>query len=461
MIVNCVVATFFFAIHVFGLQHPSLLKTDDEIKAGYLSDGWEIKDNLITRNGYRGFFAESINSTILGTGEKKRTYYVEGRSFDMGWLHGALSARRGDARAICTTYIHHIVINLLDETWDQEMASKCEGCLNILFLLFFNQMFAGWIPGAVDREDEDGMSCETYETLLDFLEKWLITGSVKSFHNEKYKFPQELIDEMEAFVEGAIQEDPECGCTYEKIIYLNYGIDFLMSALYAGQLPHIISREAQASSELGVSLPPRVVRELFDMSPTLFRIPYFCNSFVAVNNATNTGKDIFMSRDFQLPTGIYLHIYIFMFSSSAPLLTRLSLRPCVSGCGCRCYLRPNRRPPSPRVFRCTRIHWTRHRHEQRRSVHGCGHASRIARHSCHSWLELHPATPHDCRSRVQHGSCCGPDCQHGEGMYVAVLCVRHARARSCGGGRQVHSLWRTFRSSPIRELNGTESTFTK
>ena len=149
------------------------------------------------------------------------------------------------------------------------------------------------------------MSCETYETLLNFLDVWLITGSNRSFRKEIQKFPKELIVEMEAFVDGALSEDSTCGCTFEKMVYLNYGIDYIMSALYMGTLPHFIASEARLFFENShSSLSERVYEELAAMPISTFKSPVYCDSFTATKGATSSGEDTYMARDFQLPTGL-------------------------------------------------------------------------------------------------------------------------------------------------------------
>ncbi len=46
------------------------LLSNDEIKAGFLADGWKVVDQIISPNGkHRGFTAESLNATILGNGK--------------------------------------------------------------------------------------------------------------------------------------------------------------------------------------------------------------------------------------------------------------------------------------------------------------------------------------------------------------------------------------------------------
>lgn len=110
---------------------------------------------------------------------------------------------------------------------------------------------------------------------------------------------------MKSFVDGAVEKDPSCGCTYDKLIYLNYGIDFLMSNLYTGRLPRIISDRAR----LETSFPPgvnreRVAEEIAAMPNSAFKIPFFCNAFGVSNKATLHDNGIYMARDFQLPTGL-------------------------------------------------------------------------------------------------------------------------------------------------------------
>lgn len=286
---TALLAAFFYGTAATNaLQVPSNSRpTFRQIEAAFASDGWNIADSFTTKRGHHGYFAQHKHATILDNGEPKKAYYLEGDGYDMGYLHGALSARIGDAYDMCTTYVHHIIVNLLSEQWDEDMAAKCEG----------------WVPG-VSQADQDlftsDMSCDTYETLLNFMEAWLITGTVHSYRNDPAQFPAELEEEMHGFVAGALAEDPNCGCTYEKMIYVNYGIDFIMGSLYAGQLPRILSEQAQRDN----TIPRHMAHQISEMAPHVFKIPYFCNAFGAVNGATTSGKDIYMGRDFQLPTGL-------------------------------------------------------------------------------------------------------------------------------------------------------------
>jgi hypothetical protein len=276
--------------NIFTKSNNNKKLSFEEIKSAFLKDNWVIKDEIITKNGNRGYYAESNFATILGTGGNKKSYYIEGDSFSLGWLHGQLSSKIGDAKSSCTTYIHHIIINLLAETWDEEMSSICDG----------------WIPG--DKSEinmnmgSKTMKCETYHALLTGIEVWLISASTTMFEKEKSKFPIELVHEMEGFVEGALSIDPDCGCTMGKMLYMNFGIDVLMSNLYTGHLPHFL---ADTAISLDSHLSPRTIFEIRNMNMhEVFSNPYFCNSFGAVGTATFNNENSYMTRDFQLPTGL-------------------------------------------------------------------------------------------------------------------------------------------------------------
>ncbi|CAM9951940.1 unnamed protein product [Ectocarpus fasciculatus] len=225
-------------------------------------DGWSVSDHILSKNGYRGYFAESKVSTTLDSGKPKKAYYVEGSGWDMGWLHGALAA--------------------------EEMAAQCDG----------------WVPGQSmepKQVNDVSLTCESYEALLNGIEVWLISATRASYDREAEKIPAELTEEMNGFVEGAMSKDPNCGCTFNKMLFMNYGIDVLMSSIYSGQLPSVLAQTATVESP---HLPARVLEELAALSPKAFHNPVFCNAFGVSGKATTSGSDIFMGRDFQMPTGL-------------------------------------------------------------------------------------------------------------------------------------------------------------
>ena len=103
------------------------LRSEQDIVQAFSSDGWKVVNQTTLESGSRGFYAEHETAVILGTGLPKKSYYVEGSGYDMGYLQGTLSAIIGDAKATCTTYVHHIIFNMLAESLDEEMAEKWYG----------------------------------------------------------------------------------------------------------------------------------------------------------------------------------------------------------------------------------------------------------------------------------------------------------------------------------------------
>ena len=101
--------------HTNGVYTPL---NESLIESGFKEDGWFIVDKMISsKSGYRGYYGENMNITSY-IGKPKKIYYVEGSGWDMGYLHGVLTVRNGDAKAMCDTYIHHIIINMLNEQWE-------------------------------------------------------------------------------------------------------------------------------------------------------------------------------------------------------------------------------------------------------------------------------------------------------------------------------------------------------
>ncbi len=61
-----------------------------QILAGFHSDGFQVVQN-VTFNSSRGFVAQSLNTTLLSTGQHKLAYYVEGSAYTMGYLSGLMA----------------------------------------------------------------------------------------------------------------------------------------------------------------------------------------------------------------------------------------------------------------------------------------------------------------------------------------------------------------------------------
>ena len=75
-----IVTRFIAAAAVFAacalLSQSSVIPTS-QIVRGFNSDGFAVVQN-VTYNSFRGFVAQSLNTTLLSTGQHKLAYYVEG-----------------------------------------------------------------------------------------------------------------------------------------------------------------------------------------------------------------------------------------------------------------------------------------------------------------------------------------------------------------------------------------------
>lgn len=72
---NFVVALTVFAACVL-LSQSTVIPTS-QIVQGFNSDGFAVVKN-VTYNSFRGFVAQSLNTTLLSSGQHKLAYYVEG-----------------------------------------------------------------------------------------------------------------------------------------------------------------------------------------------------------------------------------------------------------------------------------------------------------------------------------------------------------------------------------------------
>lgn len=73
-----------------GIATSVSVKTDQEIAASFEADGFEVI-NKVTYENMRGFEAQSKTVKNIVTGEFKRAYYVEGSSYQMGYLMGMMA----------------------------------------------------------------------------------------------------------------------------------------------------------------------------------------------------------------------------------------------------------------------------------------------------------------------------------------------------------------------------------
>jgi hypothetical protein len=103
---------------------------------------------------------------------------------------------------------------------------------------------------------------------------------------------------MKGLVDGVQAVAPSSGVTFERIVALNYGFDWISALAFSNLLPEAARVLA---FELGYERSSEVVRLLEEAREAVFQVPVECDAFGVYGAATATGSTFF-ARDFQLPT---------------------------------------------------------------------------------------------------------------------------------------------------------------
>lgn len=126
-------------------------------------------------------------------------------------------------------------------------------------------------------------------------------------------FPSTLIDEMHGIVAGAAAQNSTTGVTFDCLVTLNFGMDWLTATLVTGGL--LPSFQEYVTSLDDRELLARVggvqrwpggateVRAAFALlQPDDLDVPVYCDAFAASGAATASGTASYYARSFQLPT---------------------------------------------------------------------------------------------------------------------------------------------------------------
>lgn len=159
-----------------------LSKLNDAFK----KDGFQVKRTLLKFDRL-GIEAEHQTAYNYDTGQKKKVYYLEGTSYQMGYLMGLLAET--DIEKMTEIYIENVLFSFLD--------SKLLERINFLK--------------------------ETFPRVVSFL-------AMPDF----LSMPQEIQDEMQGIVDGCREQNPRTKVTLERLISLNLGFDVLLSMIYTG-----------------------------------------------------------------------------------------------------------------------------------------------------------------------------------------------------------------------------------
>lgn len=149
-------------------------------------DGYDAK-KIITKFNKIGIMAEHKTAVNYDTGEKKKAYYVEGSSYEMGYLMGLLAEKE----------------------------------ISLMTTEFIRKVIPQFINDGVSRR---GRIVE--EFLIS-----LVSGLSKDVFLD---LPEEIRDEMRGIYDGCKKHNPYTKVNMNRLFILNAGIDILCSYVYTG-----------------------------------------------------------------------------------------------------------------------------------------------------------------------------------------------------------------------------------
>jgi predicted choloylglycine hydrolase len=170
---------------LFGTRR-SLNERIVRLTKAFNADGYNVIKILNNFNRI-GIMAEHKTATNYDTGKKKKAYYFEGSSYEMGYLLGILA-----------------------ESEISAMASD-----------FTNNLISGFIADSI--KEKRGIIQELLISILNRLSK-----------DEFLRLPLEIKEEMQGICDGCKKRNPRSKVDMKHLFVLNAGIDVLCSVIYTG-----------------------------------------------------------------------------------------------------------------------------------------------------------------------------------------------------------------------------------
>lgn len=137
-------------------------------------------------------------------------------------------------------------------------------------------------------------SSSSYDIVVSIIGDLLVSKSVESFNKQATSdFPDDLIQELHGIVDGAQAANPSTKVSWDRIVTLNYGMDWLSAQVFGGKL---VDQVRQFAVKLAVSSDPRVslldlplIAMLTDEDLT---VPVHCDAFAGtrINPHTSTHR---------------------------------------------------------------------------------------------------------------------------------------------------------------------------
>ncbi len=152
-------------------------------------DGFEV-GKVVNKFGKTGIMAESRTAVNYDTREKKKAYYLEGNSYEMGFLLGMLA--------------------------ENEIASMTGD--------FTNKVVFSFIGSKILEK-------------IKLLQEALVKIIYELSKSEYTKLPANIQNEMQGVLDGCKSFNPKTTVTLDRLIVLNLGVDILCSMVYSGDFP--------------------------------------------------------------------------------------------------------------------------------------------------------------------------------------------------------------------------------
>ncbi len=221
------------------------------LKEAFAEDGFRVsRDDVVVYRGRIGIAAKHCTAVNTVTGEPKRAYYVEGNSYQIGYLMGRL-AEPAISR-MTESFIDRVVKAMIRTSLRGERADV--------------------------MRDPELRLVKIHRVLIDSLYDMIRRKRIRA--DLPSRFHREIRGLADGCLERARSEKRATTVTEEELWVLNAGIDCILALSYTGEL-------------LRLRMPDLRGRDL--------QVPLGCNGFAILNDASSDGA--LFGRDYMFPTG--------------------------------------------------------------------------------------------------------------------------------------------------------------
>jgi hypothetical protein len=219
--------------HVSAPWSDYVLRRAGEISLKLGPQGWSAEAGartVVLTQGSFGMCVPHKSARDQRSRRAKRLYYLQGSHFEMGYLLGLMAEK--DVARMTVDYVDNVIFD-----------------------------FAG----------DKGKHPFLGTLIADLVYRLAVSA--------KAHLPKEMTAELYGIYAGCITANPDTRVLMRDLLDLNYGIDIILSLVYAGAEP---------------------ILKIFGVDVARWKNPAACNGFVVTGKAAGGGA--FMGRDFMFPT---------------------------------------------------------------------------------------------------------------------------------------------------------------